>query len=410
MNHLPSVSNNMKSTACQADRQVLAIIVASPLTQNIYDRIGVDVFSPFFKVVIIDCLDWVRHGGQTLIYKGIEYQSIHKAGDESKFRQVFECESPSFVLDFIGRGQHTRRIQDICREYNAIYIMQLLTPAPNPISQSSLLQSFRMHPVETLAKAVRYLMRKVFEPKLRPPDIALLAGTASNSGWTDQAAKRFHTATPDYFDLLRVKKQAGESKLPPDGLPAWDYILFIDDCLAMSFDFVLGVYRPIFEATEYFAMINEVFSRLEKYFMLPIVVAAHPNGKEFPGYQQLFGSRTVLFDATGRLTLNCSFAVTHYSSAISYAVLLRKKILLLNSKKIKKMHQGMVIDYILMQLQCGQVEMDGDSDASALRKFAKMAVSESSYRTYEKKYIKDVEMPGRHPFEHLLEHLVAAGR
>lgn len=402
---LPS-KNNRQTAPCQANPPVLGIVVASPLTQNIYERIGVKVFSPFFKVVILDCMDWVRYSHQKLIYKEVEYQCIYKASNEVMFRQIFERESPAFVLDFIGRGPHTQKIQDICQKYNATYIMQLLTPAPNPISRSSLLQSFRMHPVETLTKAVKYLGRKITETKLRPPDIALLAGAASNSDWTDQAAKRIYTATPDYFDLLRVQRQASEGQVPGSGLPTGCYILFIDDCLAMSFDFALGTYRPIFEATEYFTMLNEVFGRLEKFFTLPIIVAAHPNGKEFPGYQQFFGSRPVLFDATGDLTLNCSFAITHYSSAISYPVLLRKKILLLNSKKIKTMHQGMVIDYIFTQLQCLQIEMDGELDESTLEEFVKIDVSESCYKAYEIKYIKDVEVPGRNPFDHLLAHLI----
>ena len=70
----------------------------------------------------------------------------------------------------------------------------------------------------------------------------------------------------------------------------------------------------------------------------------------------------------------------------------------------------MVIDYIFMQLQCGQVEMDGDLDDATLDEFAEIEVSESNYKTYEKKYIKDVEVPGCNPFEHLVQYLVASRR
>ena len=382
----------------------MAIIVASPLTQNIYDRIGAHVIEKYYEVAIIDCLAWERKYDENLVYKEIEAANIHAVNSMSTFREVFKLISPSFVLDFVGRGEHTRIIQDITKEFGAIYITHLLTPFPNPISGRTVLRSMLVAPLVTSHKIIHFILRRFFEDKPLPPDVALLAGSESSNTWAGTARQKIFTATPDYFNLYQIRKSAAANNIDPP-LPKGDYILFIDDCLALSFDFIIGPHKSVFESDEYFSLLKEVFLRLEDYFKMPVVVAAHPNGKEFNGYQALFGERIVLFDATGKLSLNCHFAMTHYSSAISYPVLLRKPLLLLNSRKLKKQPQGIAINYIAGALQCPQIEMEQDLGTNELTKISNSPVIETCYKSYEEKYIKNVKIMDTNPFESLLRYL-----
>ncbi|MEK7535544.1 MAG: hypothetical protein AAB590_00825, partial [Patescibacteria group bacterium] len=313
----------------------------------------------------------------------------------------------SFVLDFVGRGKFTRKIQDVCREYNALYITHLLTPFPNPISQKNLWWSFFSEPVATLNKIFRYIFRQFVEDRPLPPDIALLAGSESRNAWTETAKNKIFTATPGYFELNRIQRTAVDNKIRIPGVPKEGYILFIDDCLAMSFDFVLGAHKPIVEPSEYFPVLREFFSRLESRFKIPVIIAAHPNGKEFHGYKDCFGERTVLFDATAELSLSCNFAMTHYSSAITYPVLLRKPILLLSTRQLKKQSQGIAINYIASLLQCPQVAIDEDIDRLELSKLDASSVSESCYKAYQQKYITHAVSTDNNPFEPLLKYLTS---
>jgi hypothetical protein len=388
-------------------RRVLAITVASPLTQNIYDRIGAEVISGYFDVVIIDCLEWVRQYDQKPAYIEMQSENIYRVDSESAFREVFRRTLPSFILDFVGRGEFTRKIQETCREFNALYITHLLTPFPNPISQKTLWRSFLSEPAATLNKVFRYILRQFLEDRPLPPDIALLAGSESSNAWTETAKNKIFTATPGYFELNRIQKSAVGNKIGIPGVPKEEYILFIDDCLAMSFDFVLGAHKPIVEPGEYFPVLKQFFSRLESRFKMPVVVAAHPNGKEFRGYKEYFGERTVLFDATAELSLGCHFAMTHYSSAITYPVLLRKPILLLNSRQLKKKPQGIAINYIAGLLQCPQVAIDEDLDNRELARFDVSSVNESCYKAYQEKYITNAVPNDNNPFEPLLNYLTS---
>lgn len=393
-------SNNMTD-----GRKIIALVVASPLTQNIFDRIGVDLMSETFKVVVIDCLNWISGKAQQLSYHKVNYSDILEVNGESDFHEAIKKIHPQFVLDYIGRGPCTRTVQDVCRKFGALYIMQLLTPAPHPISKSNLRYSFRQHPVETLIKTVRYLARKLGRPEPLPPDVALLAGDASNSDWSDAAAARIYTATPDFFELRRIEQKINRTGFEVDTLVKDSYILFVDDCLAMSFDYVLGNYQHVFEVREYFSLINGFFAELERYFGLPVVIAAHPNGKEYREYDKLFGGRKVLFGSTAELTWGCKFVVSHFSSALSFAVLLRKKILLLSAIKLKNTTPGMMIDYISTQLRCPQANIDDVTSVVALVEFENSGVNEWRYLAYERKYVTSTDDPGEHPYENLLKYL-----
>lgn len=358
-----------------------------------------------FRVVIIDCLNWIRGKNHQLSFQKVNYQSLYEVNCENDFLEVVNTIRPQFLLDYIGRGPSTRVMQSACLKSGALYMMQLLTPAPHPVSKSNLGYSLRQHPIETFAKAVRYLARKIGSPALLPPDVALLAGDASNSDWSNAAVVRIYTATPDFFELARIRELNQESGIESYALVKDGYILFVDDCLAMSFDYSLGNYPHIFETHEYFALLNRFFDGLEKYFELPVIVAAHPNGREYPEYSGLFGHRRVLFGVTAELTCGCRFVTSHFSSALSFAVMLRKKILLLSGAKLRNSTPGMMIDYISAQLKCPQLDMDQEVSNVALAKFENSKVDELSYRMYEKKYITNTDSPGQHPYEYLMKYL-----
>lgn len=386
-------------------KKVLAITVASPLTQNIYDRIGANVLAQDFDVVIFDCLEWIRRYDKEPVYDAVEGKHIRKIDSDSAFTEAFRQTNPSFVLDFTGRGAFTHRIQDACRQFGALYITHLLTPFPNPISRKTVWRSLASEPLATLRKLIRYVLRRVRQKQPLPPDIALLAGSESDNDWTGAAKTKIFTASPDYFALRQIQEDLSRGRGAMPGVPENDYILFIDDCLALSFDFVLGSYKPIVGADRYFPALRDFFRDIENFFMMPVVVAAHPNGKEFGDYTTLFGNRTVLFDATAALSVKCRFAMTHFSSAIGFPVLLRKQILLLNLKELKGRPQGLALDYLAQQLGCPQVEMQQSPDVNKLRHVRDTPVNEPRYRAYVEKYISNVATQDTNSFQSLVRHL-----
>lgn len=385
------------------DRMV--ILVASPLTRNIYDRIGAETLSRYFGVSVLDCLEWLRPAGKAIAFEAVEREGIVLVSNEAQFRDALRALSPAFLLDFGGVGAKTRLIQEACRRSGVTYIAQMLSPAPHPISQATLIRSLRRHPVQTFAKAVNRLWRMLKDDKPLRPDVALVAGSASRGGWLGSAMTTVRTASSDYFELLRVKQDAMRADIQELGLEAGEYILFIDDCLALSFDYELEGSDRRFDVQTYFDMLTGTFDRMERMSGKKVVVAAHPNGREYDGYADLFGDRVVVFGRTARLALDCALAVSHYSTAISFAVLCRKRILLLNARVLDGTPQGRMIDYLGESLGRAVIYMDGRSGVDWSGLAEDMPVDDVRYSAYESRYISEVETSDRDAFETLAQAL-----
>jgi hypothetical protein len=97
--------------------------------------------------------------------------------------------------------------------------------------------------------------------------------------------------------------------------------------------------------------------------------------------------------------------MTHYSSAITYPVLLRKPILLLNSRQLKRQTQGVAINHIAGLLQCPQVDIDRSQDRRALSRLNVTMVSQSAYAEFERRYFSTVDATGDDWFGPLLRYL-----
>jgi len=387
-------------------KHVIAIIVASPLTQNIFERIGADIMNATFDVVVIDCMDWVRKYKKRPIYKPIQEKNIFLVDSKSEFKNILSKAKVDYVLDFIGRGNHTRLIQDICKDLKIIYITHLLASTPQTITQKSLLQALISEPIITIKRIFNYIFRLLYGERPLSPDVALLAGSEGMNSWTSTAKKVIFTATPNYFTLQNIKYHENlENETVSNSIPKGEYILFLDDCLSMSFDYGLDSFKPVYDSSEYFSLLQKVFLTLEEYFHIPVVIAAHPNGKEFNGYEGLFGKRIVKFDESAKLSSNCKFAITHFSSAITYPVLLRKPILLLNSTRLLKTPQGKIINHIGEVLRCNQIIMDDDISTKDLTDLKLSIVNEGCYLKYEERFIKNVEVKGDSSFYELILYL-----
>jgi hypothetical protein len=110
----------------------IAILLGSPLTQDIFRRIGMPYLSTAFDVTIIDCANWVRVAMNDLIYKRFNYSKLVTVGGEADFKSAIDELRPRYAIDFTGSGPHIRPIQNILRRANTKYVVQRITPSPLP--------------------------------------------------------------------------------------------------------------------------------------------------------------------------------------------------------------------------------------------------------------------------------------
>jgi len=173
----------------------------------------------------------------------------------------------------------------------------------------------------------------------------------------------------------------------------------------LSFDFHLGYFSHIVDAASYFDLINGFFDQLERQTGLPVVIAAHPNGQEYPDYAALFKGRQLYNDRTAWLSCGCVCALTHYSSAINFPVILRKPVALLTFNQLQAAPQGRAVEAISTALERSVLDLSQQAENGALLSRLLAPAKEEAYAAYEADYIVNTSTPGANPFENLAAYL-----
>jgi hypothetical protein len=354
--------------------------------------------STAFDVTIIDCANWVRVAMIDLIYKRLRYSKLVTVMGEADFKSVIAELRPMYAIDFTGSGPHIRPIQNILRRANAKYVVQRITPSPLPNGRPGTRPASFAQSISVIRRGFRWMLRAMTNRNPLPPDIALVAGSRAIDHWTSSSKTILWTGSTDYFTLKNMQQtrsRGDEQRVKQKER----YALFIDDCLSLSMDYEMtGQSRPI-EPDEYFGLLLQAFSNIEKRLSMPIVIAAHPSGRDMPQYASLFGGRTVHFNATAELSLDCEIAMTHFSTAVAFPVLLRKPIVILHAQTLRNTHQGRFIDNLHQLLRCPVLFMDAHEPGCENGIAQSVSVNEEAYDEYVKNYIINTTSSDTNPFQ-----------
>jgi hypothetical protein len=333
-----------------------------------------------------------------LTYKKYDYNNLITVMGETGFKAAIDKFKPMYAIDFTGSGPHIRTIQNILRRTKTKYVAQRLTPCPLPNIVPDLQFTSFNQSVVIFRRAFRWLLRAISNKNPLPPDIALLAGSRAKDYWTSSSKTILWTGSTNYFTLKELQR-IRETDSTKINTPKSKFVLFIDDCLSLSMDYKITNHSRPIESDKYFDLLLQTFDNIERILSIPIVVAAHPSGKEIPNYASLFGGRSVYFDATAELSLDCEIALTHCSTAVAYPVLLRKPILILNAQNLQDTLYGNQIDIMHRLLKCPVLFME--SDFSSCEKIITNAtvVDKDAYDDYKRSYIINGNSSDTNPFQ-----------
>ena len=170
------------------------------------------------------------------------------------------------------------------------------------------------------AKAVRLLKKAAYVKNF---DIVFAAGAkAASIHGTASALEKIN-----YFDYDNYLALGGGTASVVPGR----YAVFLDDNLIHDPDFKIIKSRTL-EAERYCSLMNYFFERLEKKFNLAVVIAAHPKSD----YRtNPFGGRQIFRNLTNELSKDCVFAVTHFSTSVTYPILYKKPVIFAYADEMK---------------------------------------------------------------------------
>lgn len=189
----------------------------------------------------------------------------------------------------------------------------------------------------------------------------------------------------DYDRYLEYVNSPGHNRVS-DGKTA----VYIDEALSCALDFKINDFLKV-DMTAYFKSLSGFFSVFEQRTGMRVVVAAHP--KSDPEFlRNALGGRPVHTGNTVGLIADCGCVFAHWSTAVSFAVLFDKPLLLLNNNAIKATSLQFLIENMAAYL--GVPSLDADDDA-AIRAFDPDPAKwpRTGYGRYKADFIRHKDAP-----------------
>ena len=160
------------------------------------------------------------------------------------------------------------------------------------------------------------------------------------------------------------------------------YVVFLDQHLLKHSDFIRNNHKLDVSSEKYYAGLNDLFSHIENKFNYEVVIAAHPRANT-DDYNILFSGRKIIYGQSSLLVKHCEFSITHYSTAINFAVIYEKPILFTTSDDLIKSSLDKHIKLFSSVLQQNIVNMSKLEDLPS-----EIKINKQAYGEYKKQYIK----------------------
>lgn len=159
-----------------------------------------------------------------------------------------------------------------------------------------------------------------------------------------------------------------------------DILLFLDEDYVYHPDYeVLNMTAPVTEEN-YYSEVNKILKSISETHNLSVEIQLHPKAS------LEIGKKMYDFDISSRSTIEAisraRLVVSHDSTALSYAVLLKKPVILIKTEEIKNSVYDEQINRFSHELGCPIVDIDN------LKNFTKdLKYDVEKYKNYKKKYL-----------------------
>jgi hypothetical protein len=350
----------------------------------------------FIVARILDQRDFIRLGIKELVDKGVmcdvinispivnpELENITAKNDAinemgisvktitsfENFKQYFKSRKLNKVISACFMPGNVHRTLKLAGATTAI---QLLGPIPVITKKRSILQRIRNM---TFKKIGMGILSKIYNYS-ETYDFIIYAGNHSLNHYLPNHL--YKKAIPCHSYDFYLKQLQGSIKKN-----SHNHIVFIDQMLPFHSDFIIQGQKELADS-DYFNRLNAFFSKLEAYTNLKVVIASHPRIVELDfDYSRLFNGRRVIVNQTSELINNSKLCLAHYSTAVSYAVMAKVPVLLLEDTILYKRHVIRNFELLKNALKCKSVNLNANVSIDG----SIHNVDELAYENYKRDYI-----------------------
>lgn len=215
------------------------------------------------------------------------------------------------------------RILTICN-CNLAFFARGMSPSPEKMVSSKIVKVILSFSLRTIMSAIKSRLAILLKNYriIKTYDFVFRAG--SKGGITIGAGYEYDLKAGkvieiNYFDFDKYLKVIKEVKCIEE-----DYCVFLDVYLPHHPDIQLIGINTV-DPDIYYSQLNNYFDYIEKTYAVNVVICAHPKAIKYQSHNP-FSGRKIVFNKTCEFVKDAKFAITNYSTSISFPILFRKPI------------------------------------------------------------------------------------
>lgn len=369
-------------------------ITNSPFNQRDANRFGINFFlEKGFNVIVVDVTAYtnpelreVQNKLYTINNCNFEMFCIQKFKDFKNLENVLQ--SGDIALTALGYDFKSIKIRNYLRKKNIKIgtIRAALLPSLQYSKQEKfnkfgkiLTKIYQTKLSFIFSKIFGICYKKIFEIDSYDFLITSNWDTFKNNNNDLPSKTIIETHSLDCDRVLEIKNKEYEN----DG----KYVVFLDQYLTEHTDFIrMGTSFPVTKE-KYFQALHKFFKMIEVRYNYEIIIALHPRAND--EYKNLFKNYKTEILKSELLVKNSEFVITHFSTAINFAIIYNKPIYFVITDEMKDIYQS------TREAKCYAAEL-GRSCIN-IDKIDSLPliepVDEKKYTEYTEKYIKKSSIP-----------------
>tara|TARA_B100000886_G_scaffold333763_1_gene288323 strand:+ start:129 stop:1271 length:1143 start_codon:yes stop_codon:yes gene_type:complete len=362
----------------------LVILIQDPISDRDYERFGISFLKKKFNLSILD---------HTLLFRPHRAKNQY---DQFKFKneniKVIKSKNQSKrAINSLKRGTIVISYLNLNRLYKQDYIFRILDKngikygavicGSVPLLNVNFTIIERLHNFISSKNLFQKLIEKILDiliSKKLNYNFFLVGGEVYKTHHPNLMKKNINIIKAHSFDY---DKYLTFEKLNINTTKD-NYAVFLDQFIPHHPDFYKTIYC---ERKLYYKSINAFFEQFERVHNLRVIIGAHPRA-DYHNYNPYEG-RELVFSRTIELVKNSAAVLAHASTAINFAVLYKKKVILLSHPNYHKLFKSEIMSFS-KALKTSVVDLSKKNF-----KKLELKVEKEDYLNYVQKYIKEKDSP-----------------
>ena len=363
-------------------------LIRSPLSERDFNRFGIkNWISQGWKVNVFDVTKflfpkfWRYMEGDKL---SVNFEGLKIFNNINELLSSFNNLQHKVVfIDFLEFSVEEMRIRKIARNHGVL-VRTLAGSIPVPKNKKNILNLFSLikSPIFLMKKLIFFIKNeaKQIRAKRYFPDFLVVSGTKSMSGINDKKISIIKAHNFDYDSFIQENYIKSDKKS--------DSLVFLDEYGPYHSDFIYSGIKPFVTLDKYYPVIDFGLFEMAKLLKLNIKIAAHPRSNY--GAKQIKYKHPILEKKTFELIRDADVVVSHMSTALQWAVVMKKPIIFVTTDEIQNEFYARSyakhIDYFAATLGKKVVNL---SNLSSINNWGDyLNVDEEKYEKYIETYIK----------------------